>query len=275
MKLQAFIAAIATGVLSSSGFAAEIKPATVGSAVVKSATPSVSITAPAVTTTISGALNTDKDKFSYAIGWDIGEKLKKTGLDINIGTLMQGLKDVTAGSGGLLTQVQRQEVVQKVQKEFMARKDAELKQMAEKNRREGEAYLIANKAKPGFKTTASGLQYHIVKEGAGLQPSDNDEVVVEYQGKLLNGEIFESSYKVGKPIVAKVADVIAGWKEALKLMKVGSEWEVVIPANLAYGESGVMGGPIGPNQTLIFTIKLVGVNKADAVKTLPAEAKKS
>jgi len=270
MKLPVLVTVIATGVLSSSVLAADVKPATTQPV---TATPAATVTTPTVATAAAGTLTTDKDKFSYAIGWDIGEKLKKTGLEVNALTLGQGLKDAIDGTTGLLTQAQRQEIVQKIQKEFMAKKEAEFKQQAVKNKQAGEAYLAANKAKPGVKTTASGLQYKVIKEGTGAQPSDNDEVVVEYQGKLLNGEVFDSSYKRGKPAVAKVSDVIVGWKEALKMMKTGSEWEVVIPANLGYGETGLMGSPIGPNETLIFTIKLNAINNSKAAPA--AEVKKS
>lgn len=279
MKLRVLLTLIITGLLSPSLYAAETKPAAPQPAAATAAVSAPAANAPQAATVTApapaapgaaSALTSDKDKFSYAVGWDIGEKLKKTGLEINSATLSQGLKDAIAGSPELLTQAQRQEVVQKVQKEFMAKKEAEFKQMAEKNKQEGDAYLAANKAKPGVKTTASGLQYRVIKEGTGATPTDTDEVVVEYRGKLINGQEFDSSYKRGKPAVAKVSDVIAGWKEALKMMKVGSEWEVVIPANLAYGESGLMGSPIGPNQTLIFTIKLDGINNANAAKAAPA-----
>lgn len=253
MKLRILVSAMMVGLLHSSAFAADVKPAPVSAA------------APA-TTAGSTAFTSDKEKFSYAIGWDIGERLKKSGLEVNSANLAQGLKDSIAGSPALLTDAQRQEVVQKVQKEFMAKKEAELKQLAEKNKRDGEAYLAANKAKPDVKTTASGLQYKVIEAGSGAQPTDNDEVVVEYEGKLINGQVFDSSYKRGKPAVAKLTDVIAGWKEALKLMKVGAKWEVAIPANLAYGETGLMGSPIGPNETLLFTIKLNGINAANTAK---------
>ncbi|CAM4454567.1 MAG: Outer membrane protein MIP [Legionellaceae bacterium] len=212
------------------------------------------------------SLTTDNDKFSYAIGWDIGDKLKKTGFAFNTSIMSQGLKDALNNASSVLTEAQRQEVIQKVQKELIAKKEIEFKQIAQKNKQAGEAYLNANKVKPAVKTTVNGLQYHIIKEGTGVIPTDNDEVIVDYQGKLLNGDIFESSYKNGKPAVVKLSDVISGWKEALKMMKVGSEWEIVVPPNLAYGATGITipGSPIGPNQTLIFTIKLNGISNANA-----------
>lgn len=268
MKLRVLATAILIGSLSSSVFAADSKNA--------AAQPAAAVSAPAPAPTAAhpaaNTLATDEDKFSYAIGWDIGDKLKQTGLKVNPAILAQAAKDSLLGAQPLLTVNQRQEIVQKMQKEFMAKKEAEFKMQAEKNKQAGDAFLAANKAKPGVKTTADGLQYKVIEEGKGQQPGSNDEVVVEYEGKLINGQVFDSSFKRGKPAVAKVADVIPGWKEALQMMKAGSKWEVVIPPALGYGEAGLMGSPIGPNETLVFTIKLVSVNHANAAQ--PAAVKK-
>jgi len=124
----------------------------------------------------------------------------------------------------------------------------------------GEAFLLANKQKPGVVTLPDGLQYRIIKEGQGASPTDSDTVVVNYAGKLINGKEFDSSYKRGEPITFQVTGVIPGWVEALKLMKPGSKWELYIPAALAYGEQGAPPA-IGPNETLIFTVELLNVKK--------------
>ena len=131
----------------------------------------------------------------------------------------------------------------------------------EQNLMTGEAFLTANKKKPGVVTLADGLQYKIVKAGTGAQPKDGDIVTVHYAGKLVNGTEFDSSYKRNEPTSFPVNGVIPGWTEALKLMKAGSTWELYIPASLAYGEQGAPPA-IGPNETLIFTVNLISVQKS-------------
>lgn len=131
---------------------------------------------------------------------------------------------------------------------------------AEKNKQAGIAFLAENKKKPGVITLPDGLQYKIITEGKGNKPSDQDTVTVNYSGKLIDGTVFDSSYTRGQPASFPVNGVIPGWTEALKLMPVGSTWELYIPANLAYGEMGA-GSAIGPNQTLIFTVNLISIDK--------------
>lgn len=131
---------------------------------------------------------------------------------------------------------------------------------AVKNELAGEAFLSANKNKPGVVTLPDGLQYKVIVDGSGPQPTENDVVTVNYAGRLINGTEFDSSYKRGQPASFPVNAVIPGWIEALKLMKVGSTWELYIPATLAYGEQGVP-PVIGPNETLIFKVELLGIKK--------------
>ena len=128
----------------------------------------------------------------------------------------------------------------------------------EKNKREGETFLAENSKKEGVVTTPSGLQYRVITEGTGKQPSANSTVTVHYRGKLLDGTEFDSSYKRGEPATFPLSGVIAGWTEALQLMKVGSKYELFVPANLAYGERGSRGA-IPPNATLIFEVELLAV----------------
>lgn len=125
----------------------------------------------------------------------------------------------------------------------------------------GEAFLEKNKAQPGVTTTADGLQYKVITEGKGPKPKLDDQVTVHYQGTLVNGQEFDSSYKRGEPATFPVNGVIPGWTEALQLMPVGSTWELYIPAKLAYGEQGAP-PVIGPNETLIFKVELLGIKKA-------------
>jgi len=130
-----------------------------------------------------------------------------------------------------------------------------------KNKADGEAFLAANKNKPGVKSLPDGLQYLVLTEGTGPQPTDNDTVTVNYSGRLIDGTEFDSSYKNGKPMTFQLNNVIPGWVEALKLMKAGSKWEIYIPSTLAYGDVGAQ-PYIGPNQVLIFKVELLSVNKS-------------
>ncbi len=138
-----------------------------------------------------------------------------------------------------------------------------MKQAAETNKKEGEAFLAANKTKPGVVTTPSGLQYKILKEGTGPKPTAADKVVCNYKGTLINGTEFDSSYKRGQPATFPVGQVIKGWTEALQLMPVGSKWQLFIPADLAYGERGA-GNDIGPDSTLIFEVELLSIEGKEA-----------
>lgn len=130
--------------------------------------------------------------------------------------------------------------------------------LADQNKQAGEAFLAANKSQPGITTLPSGLQYKIVIQGDGPKPTKNDIVTVDYEGKHLNGQIFDSSYQRGQPATFPVSGLIPGWQEALQIMPVGSTWELYIPSNQAYGERGAPGA-IGPNETLIFKVHLIGV----------------
>jgi FKBP-type peptidyl-prolyl cis-trans isomerase FklB len=143
-----------------------------------------------------------------------------------------------------------------------------MKIMGEKNKKEGEAFLAANKKKEGVITLPSGFQYKAIKEGTGKTPKATDTVTVNYRGTLIDGTEFDSSYKRGQPATFRVNGVIAGWTEALQLMKEGSKWELFIPANLAYGERGA-GAAIGPNAVLIFEVELISVKPAESGEKAP------
>ncbi|MCU7497440.1 MAG: FKBP-type peptidyl-prolyl cis-trans isomerase [Ignavibacteria bacterium] len=206
-------------------------------------------------------LKTSKDKVSYSIGLDIGKTLKKQSIDINEEALLQGIKDaIKKDSLYLLTDAEIQQTMMNFQKEMMDKQTAKLKELGEKNKKEGDAFLAANKNKPGVKTTASGLQYKVVSSGNGPTPKLTDKVKVNYRGTLVNGTEFDNSYKRGEPIVFNVNSVIKGWTEALQLMKVGDKWQLYIPAELAYGEQGAA-QIIPPNSTLIFDVELLGIEK--------------
>lgn len=206
------------------------------------------------------ALDTDTKKVSYSIGVDLGRSIKKQNLDLDMTVLVKGLQDGYVGSTTLLSDAEMKEVLTNFQKQFIAKKNAEMEALAKKNLDTGKAFLENNKKQAGVVTLADGLQYKIVTAGKGDKPGPNDTVSVNYTGKLINGQVFDSSDKQGHPISFQVNQVIKGWTEVLQLMPVGSTWEVYIPADLAYGQQAV-GPMIGPNETLIFTIQLLSIQK--------------
>jgi FKBP-type peptidyl-prolyl cis-trans isomerase FklB len=197
-------------------------------------------------------LKTQKDKQSYAIGHDMGNNLKKNGIEIDPDIIFKGLKDALSGTTPLQTEQESKDAITTMQKEWA-------KNFAEKNKKEGLAYLEENKKKSGVKTLKSGLQYKVITEGKGKAPQEKDSVTVHYRGTLIDGTEFDSSYKRGQPASFPVGGVIKGWTEALQLMKEGAKWQLVIPSDLAYGESGRQGIP--PNAVLVFEVELVSIQK--------------
>lgn len=205
-------------------------------------------------------LNTDVDKLSYSIGSDLGKNFKRQGIDVNPTVMAKGIQDGMSGGTLLLTDEQMKDVLTKFQKDLMAKRSADFNKKADENKSKGEAFLAQNKAKKDVVTLADGLQYKIITAGTGQKPGKEDTVTVEYTGRLIGGEVFDSTDKSGKPATFKLSQVIPGWTEALQLMPAGSTWEIYVPSNLAYGSRSV-GGPIGPNETLIFNIHLISVKK--------------
>ena len=206
-------------------------------------------------------LKTQKDKVSYSIGMDIGMTLKNQSIEVDPAILSRGIKDSMTGQKPLMTEQEIRDTIAAFQKEMMAKQQELAKQMGEKNKKEGEAFLAENKKKEGVKTLASGLQYKVIKAGTGKKPKATDTVTTNYRGTLVDGTEFDSSARRGKPATFPVTGVIPGWTEALQLMEEGAKWQLFIPSNLAYGERGTPGGPIGPNATLIFDIELVSIQE--------------
>lgn len=207
-------------------------------------------------------LKTETDKLSYTIGVDLGNNFKQQKVEINPEAISQGVIDATAKNGKLLmTQDAMQKTLKNFQTKLMQRKAAEFKSAANKNKKDGAAFLAKNKKEKGVVTLNSGLQYKVLTPGKGDKPKAEDTVTVEYTGRLINGTVFDSTEKTGKPATFKLNEVIPGWTEALQLMRTGSTWEVFIPSNLGYGPRGI-GGPIGPNETLIFKIRLISIKKS-------------
>ena len=211
----------------------------------------------------ASTLKTDKEKFSYALGMNLGAGLHKQGVDIDAAMFAQGVKDAVAGGKTLLTQEEAQAALTAKQNEIRQKQQEKQAQVGEANKKEGEAFLAANKGKDGVVTLPSGLQYKILKEGTGPKPTASDTVSCNYRGTLINGTEFDSSYKRGQPLEFPVGGVIKGWTEALQLMSVGSKWQLFIPSDLAYGPRGA-GADIGPNATLIFEVELMSIKPKDA-----------
>jgi FKBP-type peptidyl-prolyl cis-trans isomerase FklB len=212
-------------------------------------------------------LKDQKDKASYSIGYDIGSTFKKQNIELNTDALFSGLKEGLAGKEASLSKEEREKTLEAFQKEMMEKQAAASKEAATKNAAEGEKFLAENKKKEGVKTTASGLQYKVLKEGSGPSPKDTDTVVTNYKGTLLDGTEFDSSYKRNEPATFPVNRVIKGWTEALQLMKPGAKYQLFIPASLAYGERGA-GRDIGPNATLIFEVELLSIKPPEPVATV-------
>lgn len=218
--------------------------------------------APVPEPTGNNKLTSEKDKLSYTIGADLGANLKAKQVDVDPKLISEGIFDAYEGQPLKLTTQEMAKTMQQLQTKLMAEQAQTKKAEAEKNKQEGEAFLKENKTKEGVVTTKSGLQYKILTPGKGDKPTVEDSVTVEYTGRLIDGTVFDSTDRAGKPVTFGVQDVIPGWTEALQLMAPGAKWEVYVPSDLAYGERGI-GGPIGPNKTLIFNIHLHSVTKPE------------
>jgi len=202
-------------------------------------------------------LTNPKQRISYTIGADIGANLKRQEIDVDPKAFAAGLADAIAGKTAL-TEEQMREVLNSFRTEMMEKAQARQKEAGEKNLKEGEAFLAANAKKEGVKTLPSGLQYKVLKSGSGKTPKATDTVKTHYHGTLIDGTVFDSSVERKEPVSFPVNGVIAGWTEALQLMKEGDKWQLFIPAKLAYGERGA-GPKIGPNATLVFEVELLSV----------------
>ncbi|MBJ6118010.1 FKBP-type peptidyl-prolyl cis-trans isomerase [Pontibacter sp. BT310] len=196
-----------------------------------------------------------QEKISYIIGRDMAGNLKKQGIDVNPDAFIKGMKEAIEGKPSALSQAEVQEAMMQLQQEMGAKQGA----AGEENQKAGEAFLAENKNKEGVKTLPSGLQYEVLNEGTGKSPSASDKVTTHYHGTLIDGTVFDSSYERGQPATFPVNGVIAGWTEALQLMKEGAKWRLYIPSALAYGSQGA-GDVIGPNAALIFDVELISVN---------------
>ena len=209
-------------------------------------------------------LSDEKSRVSYAIGMMLGHNWQQQGLDVDADLAARAIKDIQSSNTTLLTQEEMQQTLTTFQKEFAVKQQKKRAEEAVKNKADGEAFLAANKDKPGVQSLPDGLQYLVITNGTGPVPTPHDTVTVNYRGTLIDGTEFDSSYKRGQPAQFPVGGVIRGWTEALEKMPVGSKWKLFIPSELAYGENGNRSIP--PNATLIFEVELL------AAKTPPPPA---
>src|SRR4030043_1441000 len=197
----------------------------------------------------------EKFKTSYSVGYEVGGDLKSKGVDVNSEILLKGVQDAMKANEPLLTRQEMRNILSDLQKKIIEAQEQKTKAEAERNLAEGNTFLAKNKTKQGVKVLPSGLQYRLIKEGSGKTPKPDDTVTVHYRGTLIDGSEFDNSFNQGKPATFRADHVIAGWKEALQLMKEGSKWQLFVPPQLGYGER--RGGSIGTNSTLLLVRELI------------------
>jgi FKBP-type peptidyl-prolyl cis-trans isomerase FklB len=242
----------------SSGSSAPAAKSQTGTGTAKTGTASKTGTGTKTGTATPFVLKTDKQKQSYAIGLNIGKNMQKDGVEIDSAAMLRGIKDAVAGGKVLMTDEEIKTTLTALAGDLKKKQELKIAAESSANKTAGDAFLAANKAKPGVVALPSGLQYKILKQGDGPKPTTADQVTCNYKGTLLNGKEFDSSYKRGEPATFPVGQVIKGWTEALQLMPVGSKWELYIPADLAYG-SKQAGPDITPGSTLVFEVELLSI----------------
>ncbi|WP_027328225.1 FKBP-type peptidyl-prolyl cis-trans isomerase [Marinimicrobium agarilyticum] len=215
-------------------------------------------------------LETLEQKVNYVFGTNLAENLEQGGVTIEPEAFALALRDKRDGNEPRLSEEEMREVMKQFQEQEMARREKEQKAEAEANEKEAQTFFAENAEKEGVMETESGLQYKVLEEGEGAKPSADDTVTVHYRGRLLDGTEFDSSYERDQPATFALNSVIAGWTEALQLMRVGSKYELYIPAELAYGPGG--NGPIPPNSALIFEVELLEIGEKSASGDAAAES---
>lgn len=206
-------------------------------------------------------LNNSVDSVSYSLGYQNGSFLNEQGMgDIDVQTMMAGLRDALKENDAKLSQAEMMSSVQRFQMQARQKQQAQQQKLAQENKKKGDEFLAKNKNKEGVRTTESGLQYKVLEEGSGPSPSATDSVTVHYEGTLIDGTVFDSSYERGEPVTFPLNGVIPGWTEGVQLMKEGATYRFFIPGELGYGMRTQPGSKIGPNETLIFKVELLEVN---------------
>jgi FKBP-type peptidyl-prolyl cis-trans isomerase len=201
-------------------------------------------------------LTNPTDMINYSIGVEVIRNFRKQGTELNIDLVIRGINDAYSNEKLLLTDKEIRKAMNSFQAELRRKQAQNTKIAAEENKKAGSAFMAENKKQEGVVTLPSGVQYTIIKQGNGRKPVNADTIEVNYQGTLIDGTEFDST-EPGQPATLKLSQLIAGWKEALKLMPVGSRWQIVVPPQLAYGQRGA--GSIGPNATLLFEVELVAI----------------
>jgi FKBP-type peptidyl-prolyl cis-trans isomerase FklB len=209
------------------------------------------------------ALKSERERLGYSLGMNFGSAIRKAPMQFDRDLLIKGLQDALSDSQTMLTETEMRATLAALQsdlkKEKAALQAARKNELAEKNKKAGEAFLAENKAKEGVVTLESGLQYKILKPADGRKPTGGDTVVAHYRGTFVDGTEFDSSYKHHKPATVALPRTIKGWNEALQLMPVGSKWQLFVPSNLAYGEHGRKRPGVAPNATLVFEVELISI----------------
>ncbi|MDH5357077.1 MAG: FKBP-type peptidyl-prolyl cis-trans isomerase [Gammaproteobacteria bacterium] len=201
-------------------------------------------------------LDTEKQQLSYIFGIQVGQNMLAEGVELDMEAFSAGVADMFAGKQPQLDQATAEKVIG----DFQQKKATEMAKVMNEKQAQAKTFMEENAKKEGVVTTESGLQYTIIKEGDGAIPTEKDKVIAHYKGTLLDGTVFDSSYDRGEPATFPVTGVIQGWQETLQMMKEGSIWQIVVPANLAYGPRGA-GQLIGPNETLVFDIELIAITQ--------------
>ena len=204
---------------------------------------------------------TPEQATSYTLGVQTARSFHSHNIEIDLDTYMQGMRDIASDAPLKLTDASMTQILMDLQKNQAQQLSKQRAASAEKNQKAGEAFLEANKTKPGIQTFDSGIQYKIIVKGNGEKPSPTDTITVNYEGRLIDGTIFDSSYKRGQPATFPLNQVIKGWQEALTQMPTGSTWEIFIPSDLAYGDRGTPDGSIPAKSTLVFKVELIKIDK--------------
>jgi FKBP-type peptidyl-prolyl cis-trans isomerase FklB len=221
----------------------------------------LAFTLPSITHAANQGLDNLEKKASYSIGFDFITRMNTQNASLNLDALISGMKDASGGKEPAIAQAEMTQAIKDFQQSVYDNKQKKQNELGAHNLEAGKKFLAANAKVKGVITTASGLQYKVITPGTGATPKLDDTVVTHYEGRLIDGQVFDSSYQRNQPATFPVKGVIKGWTEALQLMKVGAKWQLYIPADIAYG-AAQRGQLIQPNSTLVFDIELLDINPA-------------
>lgn len=207
-------------------------------------------------------LETQKEKESYSIGYQVGRSMKTDGVEVDFDKLIQGMQDAIKDKKPVLSNREMRALIVELKKRSSEEQMRKFQEQTVANAEQSKVFLEENRTKEGVWTTESGLQYRVLTKGEGNSPGPDDTVTVNYRGRFTDGTEFDSSYKRGEPATFKVSGVIKGWTEALQIMKPGAKWELYVPPELAYGRRGAP-PKIQPNQMLMFEVELISIDDVE------------